>query len=92
MLQDYETFTNLNFFFYKNNKVLFKNISRVYFKSNLQSFYNVLTKADNILLNSNLTSKKFCLAKRLLYINNHAIKRSLNLKFVFLKKKKINYL
>lgn len=92
LYNDYELLTNLEFFFYKNQKLLFKKLSKAFFKNNIHFLADELDLENSLLLQVNSSFAKFVILKKVLYKNKYVIKRALSLKKIINTKVKFKYL
>ena len=92
LYNDYELFSNLNFFFYKNQKLLFKKISTVFFKSNKYFLEDEFNLFNSLLLQVNRSPVKFLIFKKLISRNKYITKKAFNLKKAMNTKPRLKYL
>jgi hypothetical protein len=90
--KDYQLLSNLDFFLYINQKLLFKKISTTFFKNNLDFLSDSFVPQNNLLLHANCSMTKFFLTKKINFTNKFLVKQTTKYKRSIFKKSKLTLL
>ena len=90
--KDYQLLSNLDFFLYINQKLLFKKIATTFYRNNLDFLFDSFVPQNNLLLQANCSTTKFFLAKKINFANKLLVKQSTKYKRFIFKKSKFTFL
>lgn len=90
--KDYQLLSNLDFFLYINQKLLFKKIATTFYRNNLDFLFDSFVPQNNLLLQANCSTTKFFLAKKINFAKKLLVKQSTKYKRFIFKKSKFTFL